>query len=380
MSDARRPGLRSQSRLNIPANDHGLGRGSRSPSPAARPGNGVFFGHDHPHDLEQQEQQPDAMETPEETIRRLTAALSSLSTSNKKPDLPDFDKKNIDIWIKRIEAAFTRSSITEPSRKFAFLEAKITVEEDPRINEFLFGPATEARWTAFLAYLRKRHGLSKQQQAAVVLDGVKRDGRTPSELFSILKEKVGDITVDEILKEMVIRELPTDIQRTIWDKSDTMSGIEAAELADSYFDKDGRPIHKTAQSSINEIDRVPGLLDTTDDEADVNAVGGRPRQRKPFPRRQPRPTTQAPSQHTQGYNGAGNSTNNGAFGNSNAFSKPFNGKDDRKEPSGKKFSLCHFHQRYGDAAFTCLPGCLLNKPNNGYNPKKNPNAVAPRRA
>ena len=79
--------------------------------------------------------------------------------------------------------------ITEVNDKFAWLETKFPVGSDPKVDEFLYGPATALEWTQFLAYLRKEHGRTKQQKAAVFLDGLKRDGRRPSQYVATLDEK-----------------------------------------------------------------------------------------------------------------------------------------------------------------------------------------------
>ena len=36
------------------------------------------------------------------------------SVHKKKPELPKFDAKNVEIWIQRVEAAYSRASITTP--------------------------------------------------------------------------------------------------------------------------------------------------------------------------------------------------------------------------------------------------------------------------
>ena len=59
-----------------------------------------------------------------------TAALAAYRAEGgqrKRPELPDFDPANIEIWIKRIESAYIRSNINKPADKFAFLEPKFPV-------------------------------------------------------------------------------------------------------------------------------------------------------------------------------------------------------------------------------------------------------------
>ena len=101
-----------------------------------------------------------------------------LSHSNKKPSLPAFDAKNVELWIRRVESAYVRSSINCPKKKFAYLEEKLGVDLDPKVNEFLFvNEPTEATWEEFKAYLAKNYGKTTRSKTSVILDGVKREGR-----------------------------------------------------------------------------------------------------------------------------------------------------------------------------------------------------------
>ena len=196
-------------RRNLQIPNVGLGRAdlirSRSPSPnplapgvfnfpAALPApiNGQF-------DNVQPPVPERAMAYTEEDVRRITAAAVETALRNanreqqnacagRKPDLPPFDAKRIEEWLRRVENAYTRASITSPQDKFAFLEGKISVELNPKINEFFNGPATADNWTALKDYLKKEYGRTRQQQAATLLDGVRREGRRPSQLFAQIKE------------------------------------------------------------------------------------------------------------------------------------------------------------------------------------------------
>ena len=136
----------------------------------------------------------------------------------RKPEIPAFDKNNVDHWIRRTENAFIRALCNTAREKFAFLETKFPVDFNPKINDFLWGDPTEARWTEFIKYLRTEYGTTKQQRAAVFLDGLKRDGKRPSQYVAQLNDKTKDVTVNDIKKEMLLREMPTDIQRMLQER------------------------------------------------------------------------------------------------------------------------------------------------------------------
>ena len=59
------------------------------------------------------------------TEAAVAAALANQTSqvqALRRPDLPPFDKENIEIWIKRVQFACTRAGINKPKDKFAFLE------------------------------------------------------------------------------------------------------------------------------------------------------------------------------------------------------------------------------------------------------------------
>ena len=278
----------------------------------------------------------------EETVQRLMEAAiratSSTSTSQvqslKKPELPNFDKNNIDIWIKRVEAAYTRVNVSDPKLKFAHLENKFDVNADPLINEFLFETApTAATWTAFLSYLRKRYGRTTKQQAQSVISGTPRDGRTPSQLVALMKERAGTVTLDDILKEQLLKELPSEVHRQIVDKVDSLTFEQTGELADKWFDKEGKPLLADATVSVNNADtsftEAFGY-----DSTDINVTRARQSQKQRFNNANSRPQSK---------------------GKSSVRSNNNNAREDLTVI--KSNGLCGFHDKFDRDAFKCASGC-----------------------
>ena len=304
----------------------------------------------------------------QDTIRALTEALAGMKASSRKPELPAFDKNNVEIWVKRVDNAFRRAGITDSKDKFAHIEGKFAVDTDARIQAFIFGDGTEEEWTAFMQYLKDRYGKTKSQRASIILDGVKREGRLPSEMFAFVMEKIGTLTVDDLVREMVIRELPTEIQRTIHDQTKSLDGAATSKLADSYFDKDGKPIHR-ATSSVNNVENVPDLIDTEDETDDVNAVNrfrGKGRQFRPNQQQGRNPHSKTPwaaKPQQRNFGGQQQQRNFGAQQqqqNRPSFTPAFADKRENKGPSTlKDVKLCRYHKQFGDSAKTCESGCAM---------------------
>ena len=310
----------------------------------------------------------------EEDVRRITAAAveealrganreQRNACSGRKPDLPPFDSKRIEEWLRRVENAYTRASITSPEDKFAFLEGKISVELNPKINEFFNGPATQDNWTALKNYLRKEYGRTKKQQASTLIDGVRRDGRRPSQLFAQIKDLSKDATIDDVRKELLLREMPATVRSALAEKIETMTGEEAAAAADHYFDKNGKFLHDTqasvsTPSSVNEVTTANRFdVFTTaastepfaDDNQAVNAVGRRFSQRQPGA--QPRYAKQSgghPQQHAK---------MGQTIKNEESKAAPKAVKANPNYPVKKGVNLCQAHFKFGDKARFCEVSC-----------------------
>ena len=290
----------------------------------------------------------------EAAINAATAAARALEAAQgraRKPELPPFDKKNVHLWVKRVEAAYARASVTQPKDKFAHLEPKFPVDFNVRINDFLFGAATEERWTAFLEYLKDEYGKSTRQQTATLLSSHPRSGLKPSAFLINLKDKTKKVTLDDIYKEIVIKSLPADVQHSLVDRFDSMTAEETAAAADKFFDNEGRQISSSTSSSVNAVhqestdDSNTFTAPFSDEEADINYVS-----RSKFNR-------------DNKFGGGNNNFRSKSRPPSNPSSTSF--KPSRPNASSSKPSnqgvirngLCYPHEKYKDEAQVCYQGC-----------------------
>ena len=298
----------------------------------------------------------------------------------RKPELPEFDAKNVEVWLKRVQSAYDRAGISLPKDKFAFLESKFAVGANPSIDEYLYGPATEESWEAFVAFLKEEYGRTVRQEAQFLLGQHSRDGRKPSQMLAHLNDKTKRVSIDDIKKEIIISSLPPNVQQMIAERVKELSAAEAAAAADKYFSQDGRPLHSHAPT----IQHVgPSQAETTSPEddydddgargSDVNAIRGRRGGgRGGF--RNSNNNNRAPRSfhNNNNYSGQGGHNNNSNRAEYNHRSI-HNGRGGQQQtpPSAsstsfnaaassnatKTLTLCQNHQRHGDRTITCQPGC-----------------------
>ena len=313
------------------------------------------------------------------TEAAVTAALANQTSqvqALRRPDLPPFDPQNIDVWIKRIEFAYTRSNITAVKDKFAFLEKLFHAKDDARVNAFLWGDHTPEKWEGFLEYLRERYGRTRKQEVYSLLGGVPREGRRPTVLADHIRELTQNVTVDDIRKEVLLKELPAEVRQHLSSTIDDLDFDATAKAADKYFDKQGKLRESSAPASVNHVasSRPPQqqqqqqqqqqsttsfttAFAADDDDTDVNAVRFRQGQRQQF--------NVSNGSSTRGRSSSSFNRNAGA--NSNSFNRNSSssrpaattGSNIGSNPSTNK-KVCRFHIKFGEQAERCEgPWCIL---------------------
>ena len=130
------------------------------------------------------------------TVAQLSQALATLSANTaasqqpppppprKKLEMPPFDPKRINIWIRRLNTAYQRANVTLPKDKFAFLESTFDVAAHPKINEFLYGSNKETDWDDFILFLRKEYCKTIREKTELLINRYPRQGLTPTQLLN----------------------------------------------------------------------------------------------------------------------------------------------------------------------------------------------------
>ena len=285
----------------------------------------------------------------EAAVAAALANQTSQVNALRKPDLPPFDKDNIHIWIKRLENAYERCNVTTSKAKFAFLESKFDTKSDPRINKFLYGTQTEAEWDAFLEYLREKHGMTRRQEVYTIFSGTPRDGRRPSALLDLIKERAGETTMDDIFKELVLKEMPSDVRKHVRSQVEGLTSAQTAKVCDKHFDQQGKVFESEAPSTIHHVassSKPPQhqqqpftapFPQAAEDGADVNAVRFKAGQRQQFNVSNRSASSSRGRGGSSSYNSAGPSSSGSSGSSSGTGSK----------------KVCSYHMNYGKDAERC---------------------------
>ena len=306
------------------------------------------------------------LDAAQQSVADLTSAFREMSSQprpltvstapKKKPDLPQFDSKNILIWIRRVEAAYARVGIVEPKDKFSWLESVFQVKQDPQVDAYMYGANTAQEWSDFIEYLKFRYGPTVRQKAQKLMAEVPRHDMTPSQYLLQLTEDTKDVTVDQVRREHLLKTIPPRIREIMGKQVETMAATDVAKLADTFFDRQGRPLEKTA-TPINQVAAAPPASSSSassstpsstftqafsdDEDANVNFVKNGANNRR-FDRNRSR-----------GRNGRSNSRPppNGFFKSSS--SNQAQGQSQSNFPKG----TCRWHRQFGEKSLKCATDC-----------------------
>ena len=322
---------------------------------------------------QQQQQLADSrhqLQQSQQTVQDLTTAFQNMATTmetsqsqptaaasrphRKKPELPPFDPANIQIWIRRVRAAYDRAGIEDAKDKFAFLESMFQVKMNPRIDAFLYGSNTEQDWSDFMTYLVKEYGPTIRQKTVKLLSDNPRHDMTPTQYLIQLKEDCKDVEIDDIYREHLLKTIPPRIREILGKEVENMSSEEVATAADDYFDRKGRPLEKVSQpvnhvtntstpASTNSTPSFTPAFGEEDDETDINAVkkGNRGR----F--------------NNQGGNRQRSKSRNWRDKGGNQSSSSAAAPAAATTSKASTDSTCYFHRRWGDKTTKCVTNCSL---------------------
>ena len=264
--------------------------------------------------------------------------------------MPPFDQQNIVVWIKRLTAAYDRAGVTKAKDKFAFLESTFDITFNPTINNYLFNTNnTDTDWDSFLTYMKQEYGPTIRQKARKLIGDLPRNSMKPSQYMAQLEEEVRDVTLDDVKKEHLLKTIPPRIREIMGKVVETKTAKEIAQMADQYFDSQGRPLEKSATSINNIVNTAATSAPTpstsftaafSDDDGDVNHIQkGKFKNFRQRSKSRPR---------------FGNSNPTASATSSSSSAAP----SSRQQQGGNNSSsMCRFHRMFGDAATKCVSDC-----------------------
>ena len=150
--------------------------------------------------------------------------------------------------------------------------------------------------------------------------------------------------------------MPNDVKKLLQDKTEDLDAAATAKLADSHFDKEGKPLNAT--SSINAIpssQEHPEASPVSTEDTDINYVQSQPQQRRSRPNQ------------TRGSNSRGRNSNSRpaftpAFGSRSASRprQPSSNAPPTRDTQQETYVACYHHSRDPNSPTCSGPKCPLH--------------------
>ncbi|XP_041483467.1 uncharacterized protein LOC121430256 [Lytechinus variegatus] len=271
-------------------------------------------------------------------------AIASSSISNVQLKLPPFWPNDPTIWFTQVEAQFLTKGISKQSTKFAYIVASLEPEYAQEIRDLLISPPKENPYDVLKYQLIQRTSASEQKRLHQLLISEELGDRKPSQLLRKMKQLLGTNTLEEnILKQLFLQRLPTNIQVILASTRDSMEIEKLADLADKILETHS-PIHhsQVAHLSPSSSSATPS---SNPEMAEMKA--------------------QIAQLSLLVQNLSAQQTDRSRGRSRERGSRQKESRQRSKSPQSHVGGDCYYHWRFGKGAKKCTPPCTFKQTNQG---------------
>ncbi|XP_071821128.1 uncharacterized protein [Apostichopus japonicus] len=172
------------------------------------------------------------MSTNDETPAQTPTPLAAVSLK-----LPPYWPNDPHIWFAQVEAQFTTRGVKDEKTKYAYVIASLQPEVAQEVRDILLKPPPADPYKSLKKELIKRTTASEQKRLHQLLTAEELCDKKPSQLLRRMKQLLASNTVDgNILKQLFVQRLPTNVQLVLATTSDNTNIEELAALADKIME------------------------------------------------------------------------------------------------------------------------------------------------
>lgn len=150
---------------------------------------------------------------------------------------PEFDSRNIRVWLLQVEAHFQSRRITSQNTKFFTLVSALPTGIVEQLLDVIDPMPTNNPYDMLKYTLLTRLTASDDQRLQQLLSGVELGDRTPSQLLRHMKSMVCGLKVDEsIFRQLWMKQLPTNMKAILSASGVGVSLDSLAQMADKIHE------------------------------------------------------------------------------------------------------------------------------------------------
>lgn len=247
---------------------------------------------------------------------------------------PTFDTVGVESWFTTFEGVLLENKVQEDNRKYVILLTTLPPDTRVSVQHLTSNPPEQQKYATLKALLIKRQSKSVEERAQELLQGAKRGAMKPSVFAEWMKNTAPPDTPEEIIKTAWLKELPARAKEIIAGCPGTLSQV--ADVADKVvYAVEETSLHVSAVNANPKSD-LEAKVDKL--EAKLNQV------------------TTALESLTHSLD-MDNRSRNHSEGQSRhrSTSRP------RQQRKLNAQGICPAHAKFGDKAYSCLPGCKANR-------------------
>ncbi len=159
----------------------------------------------------------------------------SRKAKRQEPQLQLFSTERVRNWFTVAEKQFESAQVDNQHDMFNLVCAAVDPATTDKVMDVIETLPMEDRYKIFKAALIDRFAPSSRQQKRKLLQGVKLDNRSPSELLRHMRKLAGKDADSQLVLELWTTALPSNIQDMLIVCCDEQTGEAQARVADRLY-------------------------------------------------------------------------------------------------------------------------------------------------
>jgi hypothetical protein len=263
-----------------------------------------------------------------------TATTSDATVSTRHVDVfkvgvrvPPFWPEEPEIWFAQVEGQFAISNITNDVTKFNYVIGQLDNQYSREVKDVIISPPATDKYSKLKTELIKRLSASNEKKLKQLLMHEDLGDRKPSQFLRHLKSLAGANVPDDFLKTIWISRLPQGIQTVLAGQPSSAHLDDLADLADRVNDI---AVVSPSVASTSQANPSSVVTDLAKEVAELRR--------------------QLQQLATDRYSRPRAHTSNSARSKSSP-------RQQRSSSNHRKFPVCWYHHKFGDAARKCIRPC-----------------------
>jgi len=156
------------------------------------------------------------------------------SISHVSIKIPPFWRKNVNVWIKQVDAQFSVRNITSEVTKFNHVLGNLDSDVAELVSDLLEKPLSNTPYSDLCRRLLHEFEESHGRKLTRLMEELELGSRKPSQLLREMRSLAGSQVKDDFLRTLFIRQLPLSIRSVLAFSTDSLDNL--AIMADRIIE------------------------------------------------------------------------------------------------------------------------------------------------